>query len=128
MTGPAKILAVDDEPDFEAMTPCQQARQHAYGVPQQRAVGRMMNVSLHHRGVDPQLRTIFQLQIHGRRHHQVVDRPQRCRRQPNEGAVEGLVSRHRPAVEAGELAQRAAVGDPFAQLAIVPTLDSHQDQ
>src|SRR6266404_7885537 len=35
---------------------------------------------------------------------------------------------YRPAVEAGELAQRVAVGDPFTQLAIVPVLDPHQDQ
>ena len=37
-----------------------QPRDDAHYVPQQRVVGRMMNVGLHHRGVDPQLRTILQ--------------------------------------------------------------------
>ena len=35
---------------------------------------------------------------------------------------------YRPAVEAGELAQRQSIGDPFAQLAIVPVLDAHENQ
>ena len=35
---------------------------------------------------------------------------------------------HRPAIEVRELAQGVAVGDPFAQFAILPVLDPHEDQ
>jgi hypothetical protein len=34
--------------------PTEEAREDAHHIPQQGVVGRMMNVGLHHRGVDPQ--------------------------------------------------------------------------
>src|SRR2546430_1834420 len=36
-----------------------QARDDTHHIPQQRIIGRMMDVGLHHRGVDPQLRTVL---------------------------------------------------------------------
>ena len=51
-----------------------------------------------------------------------------CRRQPIEAAIECIVLGHRLAVEISELAQHQSVGDPFAQLAIVPVLDAHENQ
>src|ERR1039458_2777911 len=45
-----------------------------------------------------------------------------------EGAVEGVVLGHAVAVEVGKAAQGIAVVDAFAQLAIVPVLDAHEDE
>ncbi|MFO1087732.1 MAG: hypothetical protein U1E21_24490 [Reyranellaceae bacterium] len=50
-----------------------QARQHAYGIPQQRGIGRIMDVGLHHRRVDTQLRAVFQSEIDRRPHNQIID-------------------------------------------------------
>src|SRR5450631_2257732 len=41
---------------------------------------------------------------------------------------ECIVSRHRQTIEIGELAQRASIGNPLAQFAIVPVLDAHENQ
>jgi hypothetical protein len=42
--------------------------------------------------------------------------------------VERIVSWNRQAIEVGELAQRASIGNPLAQFAIVPVLDAHENQ
>src|SRR5215207_4351270 len=47
---------------------------------------------------------------------------------PGERPVERIVLGHRLAVEIREPAQRASVSNPFAQFAIIPVLDQHQDQ
>jgi hypothetical protein len=88
----------------------------------------MMDVGLHHRGVDPQLRTILQSELDRRPNHQVVDGFERLRCQSDEAALKRVVLGHRRAVEVGELTQRQSVGDPLAQLAIVPVLEPHQNQ
>src|ERR1017187_3172343 len=44
------------------------------------------------------------------------------------GAVEGVVLGHTMAVDIGKAAQGRAVVDAFAQLAIVPVLDAHEDE
>src|SRR5450631_2351940 len=54
-----------------------QARDDANDIPQQRVVGRMMNVGLHHRGVDAQLLAILQSEFDRRLHHQIIDCLQR---------------------------------------------------
>jgi hypothetical protein len=77
------------------------------------------------RRVDTQLAAVFQPEIDRRPHHKLVDGSQRCRRQAHEGALKGIVLGHRPAAEPREQAQREAIGDPFAQLAVVPVLDPH---
>jgi hypothetical protein len=64
-----------------------QARDDANEIPQQRIIGRMMNVGLHHRGVDPQLWAVFQFELDRRLHHQIVDRLQRVGREPIEAAM-----------------------------------------
>src|SRR5689334_11698085 len=87
----------------------------------------MMNVGLHHCSVDPQLRTVLQSELDGRLNDQVVDRFQRLRSQTDEPALEGVVLRHRRAVEVGEPTQRQSVRDAFTQLAIVPVLDPQQN-
>src|SRR5437899_8803597 len=88
----------------------------------------MMNVSLHHRSVDPQLRTVLQSELDRRLNHQVVDRFQRLWRQTDEAALKGIVFRDWRAVEVGELTQRQSICNAFAQLAIVPVLEPHQNQ
>src|SRR6266851_1803308 len=105
-----------------------QARNHAYHVPQQRVVGRLMNVGLHHRGVDAQLLAVLQSEVDRRLHHQIIDRLERLGREPSEAAVERIVSRHRQTIEVGELAQGASIGNPLAQFAIIPVLDAHENQ
>ncbi len=45
-----------------------QARDDANDIPQQRVVGRMMNVGLHHRGVDTQLLAVLQFEVDRRLH------------------------------------------------------------
>src|SRR6266851_1615301 len=102
-----------------------QARNHAYHVPQQRVVGRMMNVGLHHRGVDAQLLAVLQSEVDRRLHHQIIDRLERLGREPGEAAMERIVSRHRQTIEVRELAQCASIGNPLAQFAILPVLDAH---
>ena len=93
-----------DAPLMQLAEPIKQMRQHAHGIPQQRAIGRIMDVGLHHRRVDTQLRAAFQPKIDRRLHHKGVDRPQCCRRQAHEGAVESVVLGHRPAAEPGKQA------------------------
>jgi hypothetical protein len=88
----------------------------------------MMNVSLYDRGVHAKSLSFFQTEIHRCLHHQFVDGTQRIRRQPVKGAIEGVVLGHRLTIEICELAQCVSAGDPFAQLAIVPVLDAHEDQ
>src|SRR6516225_4266717 len=88
----------------------------------------MMNVGLHHRGVDPQLRTVLQSELDRRPNHQVVDCFQRLWRQTDEAALEGIVFRDQRAVEVGELTQRQSIRNALAQLAIVPVLEPHQNQ
>src|SRR6266851_1139585 len=88
----------------------------------------MMNVSLHHCGVDTQLRAVLQSKIDRSLNHQVIDDFERLRRQPIEAAVERIVLGYRITVEVGKLTQHQSVGDPFAQLAIIPVLDAHEDQ
>ena len=88
----------------------------------------MMNVGLHHRGVDPQLGAILQAELDGCPDYQFINGFEGLRRQTNEAALKGVMFRHRRAVKVGELTQRQPVGDPFAQLAIVPILQPHQNQ
>jgi hypothetical protein len=104
------------------------ARDHANDIPQQRIVGRMMNVGLHHRGVDAQLLTIFQSELDRGLHHQIIDRPERSGCEPSEATVECIMSRHRQTIKVGELAQGASIGNPLTQFAIVPVLDAHENQ
>jgi hypothetical protein len=70
-----------------------QTRNDANDIPQQGIIGRMMNVGLHHRGVDVQLLTVFQSEPDRGLHHQIIDRLERLGREPSEAAVEGIVSR-----------------------------------
>jgi len=63
----------------------------------------MMDVRLHYRGVDPQLRTIFQSQIDRCSNHQIIDSFQCLGGQSNEAALERVVFGHCRAVEVGKL-------------------------
>src|ERR1700693_5921738 len=87
-----------------------------------------MNVSFYHRGIDAQLLAVFQAELDGTLDHSPVDSLHGGWREPVEGAVEGVVLGHAMAVEVGEGAQGIAIVDAFAQLAIVPVLDAHQDE
>src|SRR6266568_3156463 len=122
------ISEAPDTPPYSLAEAADQARDYPHDIPQQRVVGRVMDVRLHHRGVDPQLLAILQPEIDRRLYHQLIDGLERLWRQSIEAAVERIVSRHRLRVEVRELAQRDSVSDPFAQLPIVPVLDTHENQ
>jgi hypothetical protein len=87
-----------------------------------------MDVGLYDGVVNTQPVAILQPKCNRRLHQQLVDRHERLRRQPHERPLERIVLGHRLAVELCESAQRVAVGDPLAQLAIIPVLDAHQNQ
>jgi hypothetical protein len=87
-----------------------------------------MNVSLDHRGVDPQLTTVLQAQLHGDSNNDIIDVFECLWRQPIDAAVEGIVLGYLVAVEISELPQGHSVGDALAQLAIIPVLDAHQKE
>ena len=70
----------------------------------------------------------LQSELDRRPNHQVVDCFQRLWRQTDEAALEGIVFRDRRAVEVSELTQRQSIRNAFAQLAIVPVLEPHQNQ
>jgi hypothetical protein len=76
-----------------------QARDDAHHVPQQGVVGRMMNVGVDHRGVDPKLGTILQAKHDRGLNHHIIDGFDRLRRQPIEAAVEGVMFGYRIAIE-----------------------------
>jgi hypothetical protein len=86
-----------------------------------------MSVSTH-RGVEAQLAAVLHGELHGGFNDQIVNGLERRRRQPVEAAVEGVMLGHLLAVEIGERSPRYAIGDAFAQLAIIPVLHPHQNQ
>src|SRR5271165_3984251 len=129
---PCRTRPISEPLDTPALQCCgeasDQARDNANHIPQQRVVGWMMNVRLHHRGVNPQLLPILQPTIDRRLHHQLIDCLERLGRQSIEAAVERIVSRDRLTMEVRELAQRIPIRNPLAQFALVPVLDAHEHQ
>ena len=118
-----------ETPSFQRL--CQAADQTGYdshSIPQQRVVGRMMNISLHHRGVDTQLRAVLHSDVDGCLDQKIIDGFKRLRRELDKRPVEGVMFGHRITVEIRELAQRQSISNPLTQLAIVPILDAHQNQ
>ena len=88
----------------------------------------MMDVGLHDGGVDTQRLAILQPECDRRLHRRLIDGHKRLRPQPHERPLERIVLGHRLAVEFRGSAQRVAVGDQFAQFAIIPVLDAHPQQ
>jgi hypothetical protein len=115
---PRRSRPISEPLDTPALQRCgeatDQAPDDANDIPQQRVVGRMMNVGLHHRGIDTQLLAVLQSELDRRLHHQIIDRLERLGREPIEAAVERIVSRHWQTLEVRELAQCASVGNPLA--------------
>ena len=105
-----------------------QARESAHHIPQQRGIGRVVNVGFHHCGIDAELLAVFQPQLDGSLHYGLIQGLHRRRRQAQEGAVEGVVQGNLVAVKQGKTAQSIAVVDALAQFAIIPVLDAHQQQ
>src|SRR5215471_3064437 len=87
-----------------------------------------MNVRLHHRSIDPQLRAVLQPKINRCLHDNFVDGLKRVGRQPIEVAVERMVFGHTLPMELRELAQRHSIGDALAQLAVVPVLNALENE
>src|ERR1039457_5691060 len=87
-----------------------------------------MDVGFHHRGVDAQLLAVFQAELDRTLDHGLVDGLHGGRGEPVEGAVEGVVLGYAMAVEVGKAAPGIAIVDAFAQLAIVPVFDAHEDE
>jgi hypothetical protein len=86
------IAKTRDARQFQRLRkPAEEPREHAHHVPQQGVVGRMMNVGLHHRGVDPQFPAVLKAQLHGGFDEEFIDGLERRWRQPVEAAVEGVM-------------------------------------
>ncbi len=105
-----------------------QSRDGAQRVPQQGGIGGVMDVGFHHRGVDAQLLAVFQAELDRTLDYGLVDGLHGGRGEPVEGAVEGVVLGYAMAVEVGKAAPGIAIVDAFAQLAIVPVFDAHEDE
>jgi len=59
----------------------------------------VVNVGLRNSRIHAKLVAIFQAEIHGRIHHQLIDGFHRLRSQPMKGAVKRMVFGHRLAIE-----------------------------
>jgi len=105
-----------------------QAAEDAHRVPEQSAVGGVVDVGFDDRGVGAKFLAVLQPESDGRLDHLLIDDFQSGWGEPDEGAVEGVMFGDRGAEELGELPQGVAIGDAFAQLAIVPVLDAHQGE
>ena len=97
-------------------------------VPEQRGIGGPMDIGFHNRRIGTQLLAIFQTVIDGSSNNGVIKCFYGGRTQPVERLVECIVPGNRLAVKAGKLPQRVSVIDAFTQFAVVPILDTHQDQ
>jgi ChaC-like protein len=71
--------------------------------------------------------TVLHSKFDRRPHHKLIDRLERRGRQPMKAAMGRIVSSHRQIIKVGELAQRATIGNPLAQFAVVPVLDAHEN-
>src|SRR5712691_5474894 len=87
-----------------------------------------MNVGFHYRGVDAEFLAVFQTEFHGALDHKLVDGLERGWSEPVEGPVEGVVLGDRVAIKLGKPAQRVAIVDAVAQVAIIPILDAHENK
>src|SRR5215467_1491231 len=118
-----------DTPTFEQFGEAtDQARDDAHRIPNQGIVCWMMNVCLNNRGIDTKLLAVFQTQSNRKLHQHIIDAVECLRAQPHESALERIMLGNRLRIEIGELAQRIAICDPFAQFAIVKILDAHENQ
>jgi hypothetical protein len=112
-----QIVEVSDQP-------CEDS----YRVPQQRAIGWVVNVSFDHGRVDTQFLAVFQAQVNSGFDNHIIDRLKCCRSEPVKGSIESIMFGNTIAVETGESPQRIPVRDSFAQFAVIPVLDPHQGQ
>lgn len=87
-----------------------------------------MDVGLDDRGVDAELVSVLEMQLHGRLDNGVVDGANGLGCDPVEAAIEGLVTRDRTRTKVREGPQRATVGDAFPKLAQIPVLDAAEDE
>jgi len=105
-----------------------QPRDCAHGVPQQSGVGREMDIGFHHGGVDAQPLAILQTELDGGLHHRLIDRLHSDWGEPIKRTIESIVFGYAVAMEVRKGAQGITVVDAFAQLAIIPVFDAHEDQ
>ena len=99
-----------------------QPGQYADGVPEQRAVGREVDVRLHHGGIDAELGAVLEAESDGGLDHGVIERADRGGGEASEGPVEGIVLGDRLPIERRKAPEGVAVGDALAQLAEIPVL------
>ena len=92
-------------------------------IPEQRVVGGEMDVGLDDGGVDAELGAVLEAEPDGGLDDGVVEGADGGRREPQKGAIEGVVLGHGLGVEGREAPQRVAVGDALAQFAEIPGLD-----
>src|SRR5437867_662110 len=109
--------------------PSNQPSDDPHDIPQQSVIGRMVDVGFADRGVDAEFFAVLQSEIDCRPHYQVVDGLYCLGPDSVKGSAEGIVLfGHRPAVEPSEATQRKGVGDPVAELAIVPVFNPPENK
>ena len=97
-------------------------------VPQQPAIGGMVDVGFDHRGVDPQFLTVLQAQGHRGSDQSFVDGFQGPGGQPVKRAVEGVMLGDGLRKKMGKAPQRIPVGDTLAQFPQIPVFHPLQRQ
>jgi len=100
----------------------------AHDIPEQSAIGWIMDVGLANRRIHAQFLAVLDSQLHGRLDDQIIDGLKGGGLKLDKSPIESVVHRDALAVETSELAQGVPVGNPLAQFAIIPVLNPHQDQ
>ena len=87
-----------------------------------------MDIGFDSRGIDAELLAVFQAEFHGGLHDELIDGCQRGRGEPVEGPIESIVLGNSVTIELRKGAQREAIVDAIAQVAVVQVLDTHENQ
>jgi hypothetical protein len=105
-----------------------QACNDTNSVPQQGAIGWVMDVSFDNGRIDAQFLAVFQPESNGGLNDQFVDLLERRWREPVKGPVESIMFGNALAVETSESPQSISVSNSFSQFAVIPVLHSLEDK
>lgn len=104
------------------------AREHPHAIAQQTAVGRIVNISLHHRRIDPQLAARNDLLLLRDRHHALMNALDALRPQGEAELAQGLGVRHSLRAHARELAIDQVRAHLTLEDRVAPVADVLQQQ